>query len=83
MEIKSISNNLNFFNKDAVKKQAENKPESSKDRLEISAEAKVFESASKKVPNLEEIRQRIDSKYYNSEEVIQKVAEKILKEISE
>jgi len=84
MEIKPISNNVNLNSNSPVKKQEESKSEpAAKDRLEISVEAKIFDTASKKVKNLEEIRQKIETKYYNSDEVIQKVAEKILKEISQ
>ena len=95
MEIKSLSNSANFYKDNNVvngakKQHQEIKPDAPKDKIEISAEAKIFESASaknmessKKVKNLLEIQQKIQQGYYNSEEVIRKVAEKILNEISE
>jgi hypothetical protein len=84
MEIKPVSGNINLVKNNIVKKQEEQKQESSpKDRLEISSEAKTLSSASIKGKNLDEIRSRIASDYYNSDEVISKVADRILKELSE
>ncbi len=52
------------------------------DSIEISAEAKVKQMEIENAQKLEVVRERIASDYYNSEEVIQKVAEEILKEVS-
>lgn len=84
MEIKPVSGNINLVQNNIVKKQEEQKQDSSpKDRLEISSEAKSLSSATVKGKNLDEIRNKIALNYYNTDEVINKVAEKIIKEISE
>lgn len=92
MDINSISNKINFIKDNAVKKQSEQtslgkevKQEVPKDRIEISSEAsrlKNVDPASNSVKNLDEIKQNIINKYYDSDQVIDKVADKILKEIS-
>jgi len=50
-----------------------------KDKLEISVQAKELYSQGTK--DLEAIRERVNSNYYNSDEVIKKVAQAVLKEI--
>lgn len=50
-----------------------------KDKIEISDLAKSFKSADQQ--KISAIKEKIDSGYYNSDEVIAKVAEEILKEI--
>jgi anti-sigma28 factor (negative regulator of flagellin synthesis) len=80
MEIRGITPKI-FQNDDKVKSQSGKTPEQSKkDKIEISEEAKALQgnSTDKK---LSEIREKINSGYYNSDEVLQKVAESILKEI--
>jgi negative regulator of flagellin synthesis FlgM len=86
MEIKPVSGGIsNLVKNNVVKKQEEQQKQdtSSRDRLEISEEAKSISYASIKDKNVEEIRKKVDSGFYNSDEVINKVADKILKELSE
>ena len=52
------------------------------DKLEISNEAKSMLNQTANVKDLAAIKQKIDNGFYNSEEVIQKVASAILKEIN-
>jgi anti-sigma28 factor (negative regulator of flagellin synthesis) len=80
MEIRGITPKI-FQNDDKVKSQSEKTPEQSKkDKIEISEEAKALQSNSTD-KKLSEIREKIGSGYYNTDEVLQKVAESILKEI--
>ena len=52
-----------------------------KDKIEISEKAKVLQNDSTN-KKLNEIRKRVKSGFYNSEQVLSKVAESILKKIS-
>ncbi|MGK9477105.1 flagellar biosynthesis anti-sigma factor FlgM [Melioribacter sp. OK-6-Me] len=85
VDIKGISNNTTFtHDPNQLKKVSVKQPESKDtDKIEISSTARELaknEAASKK---LEEIKQKISSKFYDSDEVINKVAEAILKELKE
>jgi len=82
MNIKSIG--PKFFVNDEKQKVRQNKTSdvSARDKIEISEEARSLQSNSG-VRDLSEIKKRIESKFYNSKEVIEKVAEKILKQIRE
>ena len=53
-----------------------------KDKIEISEEAKSLQS-NPALKDLSEIKKRIAAKFYDTQEVIAKVAEKMLKEIRE
>lgn len=61
-----------------IKKTAEAK---SKDKIEISDKAKILFNATESTKDLKVIQSRIDAKFYDSPEVISKVADSILKEI--
>jgi len=50
-----------------------------KDKIQISSLAKSMNTASQE--KLQAVKEKIDSGFYNSEEVISKVADEILKEI--
>ncbi|PJA96756.1 MAG: hypothetical protein CO129_04770 [Ignavibacteriales bacterium CG_4_9_14_3_um_filter_34_10] len=77
MKINPVNNKLYYTNNfDRVKNTDKNKPA---DKIEISQEAKILQKESLK--NLEQIKQKIDSGFYNSEEVLNKVADEILKDI--
>ncbi len=81
MEIKGISNNQYFsqeVNKPKVEQENQNP---AKDKLEISEEAKLLQSKKVEDPNLDAIREKIANKFYDTPEVLNKVAEKILEEI--
>jgi len=51
------------------------------DKIEISKEAKIKSSEISDTSKLSLIKDRINSGYYNSDEVISKVADSILKEV--
>lgn len=77
MKINPVNNKLYYTNNfNRVKSPEEKKPT---DKIEISNEAKIMQQESLK--NLDQIRQKINSGFYNSEEVLNKVADEILKEI--
>jgi hypothetical protein len=52
-----------------------------RDKLEISDQAKI--SHNNDVEKTNSVKERIDNKFYDSDEVISVVAEKVLKEINE
>ncbi len=82
MEIKPLSNN-NFFNKDVVQTKKGKDVEENikpKDRLELSSEAKQINDDQLDLKKLDAIKQKIANKFYDSDEVIGKVADAILKE---
>uniref|UniRef100_A0A7V2ZI53 Flagellar biosynthesis anti-sigma factor FlgM n=1 Tax=Ignavibacterium album TaxID=591197 RepID=A0A7V2ZI53_9BACT len=53
-----------------------------KDSLEISKEAKELQQKSEQVKDLSSIKEKIKSGFYNSEEVLSKVADRILKDLN-
>jgi len=53
-----------------------------KDSLEISKEAKELQQKSEQVRDLSVVKERIKSGFYNSDEVLGKVADRILKELN-
>lgn len=80
MKITGVNNSVNVNN--SVPKSEQVKPEKQnviKDKLEISDKAKELQS--NKVKDPEVIKQRIADKFYDTDEVLNKVAGKILKEI--
>ena len=79
MKINPVSNKAFFPTEKSVKV---NKPDavSPKDKIEISGMAKSLKSAGQQ--KIDEVKSRMDSGFYNSEQVISKVADEILKEIS-
>ncbi len=64
-------------NNKSVKKEVQKK-----DSLEISKEAKELQQKSEQIKDLSAIRQKIKSGFYNSDEVLSKVADRILKELN-
>jgi len=52
-----------------------------KDQLEISAEAKIMNKKADQVKDLGQIREKIDSGYYNSEKVTNAVVEGLLRDV--
>lgn len=80
MEIRNILSSV-YKTDDKFKSATGKNPElSKKDKIEISEQAKALHSTSE-TKNLSEIQKKIDSGFYNSEEVLSKVADAILKEI--
>ncbi len=86
MDIKSVTNNNSiYFQKDLPQKgkdQSGNANLKIQDKLELSQEAKNIQSSVSQASNSDEIAKRIQNGYYNSNEVIGKVADKILNEIN-
>uniref|UniRef100_A0A832DK06 Anti-sigma-28 factor FlgM C-terminal domain-containing protein n=1 Tax=Ignavibacterium album TaxID=591197 RepID=A0A832DK06_9BACT len=64
-------------NNKSVKKEIQKK-----DSLEISKEAKELQQRSEQVKDLSAIKERIKSGFYNTDEVLNKVADRILKELN-
>ena len=80
MEIKGVSNSPLF-----VQNTKKNKPEAAqnqdaKDKIEISSEGRDMVKVELSTARLEEIRERISTNFYNSNEVLNKVADKVLVE---
>lgn len=64
-------------NNKSVKKEVQKK-----DSLEISKEAKELQQKSEQIKDLSAIREKIKSGFYNTDEVLSKVADRILKELN-
>ncbi len=86
MDIKSINNsNSIYFQKDLPQKgkdQSGNTNLKVQDKLELSQEAKNIQNTDNQVPRSEEISRRINNKFYDSNEVVSQIADKILSEIN-
>lgn len=81
MEIKGLGNNIPF--NQPVQKKSDSKPGvEAKDRIEISTKAREMAQTEKTPEKLEEIKLRVKSKFYESDEVLNKVADAILKDIN-
>jgi hypothetical protein len=80
MEIRSILSSV-YQNDDKFKSSSgKGTNKVKKDKIEISKQAKALQTTSD-TKDLNEIQKKIDSGFYNSKEVISKVADAILKEI--
>lgn len=81
MEIKGITPKQIIVdetkNNKSVKKDVQKK-----DSLEISKEAKELQQKSEQVKDFSLIKERIKSGFYNNDEVLSKVAERIFKELN-
>ncbi|MEP0859889.1 MAG: flagellar biosynthesis anti-sigma factor FlgM [Ignavibacterium sp.] len=81
MEIKGITPKTIIVdeskNNKSVKKEVQKK-----DSLEISKEAKELQQKSEQIKDLSAIREKIKSGFYNTDEVLIKVADRILKELN-
>lgn len=64
-------------NNRSVKKEVQKK-----DSLEISKEAKELQQKSEQVKDFSLIKERIKSGFYNTDEVLNKVADRILKDLN-
>lgn len=80
MEIKGITNGSFFVNKTKNTKTEANKPVP-KDKIEISAEARDLAKLELSTERVEELRAKLAGGFYNSPEVLDKVAEKLSKDI--
>ena len=85
MNINSIGNNYKNINQVQSKKSQNVNITADQtkaaDKLEISAAAKNLKNATVESAKLQDIKAKINSKFYNSDEVINKVADAILKEL--
>ena len=80
MEIRNILSSV-YKNDDKFKKQSDKNPDViKKDKIEISKQAIAMQNTNG-TKNLADIQKKIDSGFYNSDAVISKVADAILKEI--
>ncbi|MEW6651945.1 MAG: flagellar biosynthesis anti-sigma factor FlgM [Bacteroidota bacterium] len=81
MQIKGISNNPLFVK--PVKNQKSEAPSaaSNKDKIEISSEARNLAKTEFSTERLEQIRTKLTGGFYNKPEILDKVAEKIIKDI--
>ena len=85
MNIKGVGNNVNRYaelykkQEEATSRQAQRKT----DKLELSDAAKKLKQEGIEPKVFAEVKMKIESGYYNSDEVINKVADEILKNISE
>ncbi len=84
MDIKKVSGNEYFSNEILKHKEKTSKDvpvNQQQDKLEISNEAKVM-NEKVEASKLDVIKQKVAQKYYDSDEVLNKVADKILNEIN-
>jgi hypothetical protein len=80
MEIKNVLSSV-YKNDEKFKSSSSKTADVVKrDKIEISEQAKALKNTSE-TKNLADIQKKIDSGFYNSDEVIGKVADAILKEI--
>lgn len=81
MEIKGITPKTIIVdeskNNKSVKKEVQKK-----DSLEISKEAKELQQKSEQIKDFSAIREKIKSGFYNTDEVLNKVADRILNELN-
>lgn len=82
MEVRGISNNPLFVKSPQNKKGDSVHPQDQKDKIQISTEARDLAKTDLTPQRLEEIRSKLNSKFYDSDEVLKKVVEKILPEVT-
>ncbi|MCX7875597.1 MAG: flagellar biosynthesis anti-sigma factor FlgM [Melioribacteraceae bacterium] len=80
MEIKGVTNGSFFVKPTKNQKVGENTTKK-RDTIEISTEARDLAKVDLDKQKIEEIRNKINSGFYKSDEVLSKVADKILSEI--
>jgi hypothetical protein len=82
MELKPISNSTIRTESSSGSKSSSKSKSSSSDKIEISAEAKAMSITPAGSKDFNLINQRIKDNFYNSDEVINKVATAIIKLLS-
>lgn len=80
MEIKGVSNSPLFVNNTKKNKPEAAQNQDAKDKIQISSEGRDMAKVELSTARLEEIRERISTNFYNSNEVLNKVADKVLVE---
>jgi len=81
VEIKGISNSNYFVKPNPVNKSDISSASESKDKIEISTAAKDIAKSDLGSARLEEIKTKMQNKFYDSLEVLDKVASKVLIDI--
>ncbi|MDP2364565.1 MAG: hypothetical protein Q8M94_12450 [Ignavibacteria bacterium] len=81
MDIKAITSSFYFPKEIKGKKTEGTSEEKAKDKLVISPEAKLMQTSSLDAKKLNAIRERIDNKFYDREDVVDQVASSLLKEL--
>jgi len=89
VDVKGINNNyvnpnlVNAYNKKkSVPSEVTSKSGKINDKLELSSEAKKLKGTEMDKAKLSEVKEKINNGFYNSEAVLNKVADKIYKEIA-
>lgn len=93
MDVNGVNNRLNTSYTDAAGANYQNprqdaqkvdeNPQGKQDKLVISNEARTLQSKKVEPKDLDNIRQRVESGYYNRPEVMAKVADSLLKVLGE
>ncbi len=84
MQIKPLSNNNYLSGAKSPEKTQNNKNNSGKsvkDKLELSKEALSIQKSSDQETKMDEIKDKINNNFYDKDEVVNKVADKILSQI--
>ncbi len=81
MQVKGINNNVFSQTPSKVDKPGSAGSSGKKDRIEISSQARDIAKSELGSQRLEEIKQKLNNKFYDTEEVLSKVADAILKEL--
>ena len=82
MNVKSVTNNVYLQNNVENNQKRDNKETIGKaDKLEISDKAKEMNKLNSKGIDIEEYQQKIANKFYDSDEVVKKISNEIIKEI--
>jgi hypothetical protein len=84
VKIESFKSNIYSLKQPSVKDNSKTEEQSHKasDSLQISSKGQELSKISDSGKNLDVIREKIDQGFYNSEEVLNKVADSILTEIN-
>jgi len=84
VDINGVGSSYNRYTNAYKKQENSESPKSlnKKDKLELSEAAKKLKTEGVSAKEFGEIKDKIESGYYNSDEVTKKVAEEILKEFS-
>jgi len=82
VEVRGIANDNYVVDQSINRRTNCVETQEAKDKIEISSEAKNLSATEIGVQRLNEIYNRIDSKFYDSEDVLNKVANKLMQEIN-
>jgi len=82
VQVNGVGNNINRLHEQYKQnsKHKNVKQKNSTDKIEISEEAKQLQAQNVDAQEITKVRDKIDNGFYNSDEVLNKVADKILKE---